>query len=87
MQTADQRASRASYGCFQVHDYMNKQTVLAVNNLLASKGQHDVGIGNQKRKHSEQPDWTFARNAAKYRDAKQMVQFQVFFQTKAPKKD
>jgi hypothetical protein len=81
----DQRSARHSYGCFQVHDYMNKQTVLAVNNFLAVDGKHDVGIGNQKRTHSQQPDWTFSQTARKYRDAKQNVQVQVFFQTKAPK--
>ena len=61
------------YGCFQVHNYSKKQTVLAVNNFRS--GLLDIGIGNQPKAH---PDWTFARNGNKYKSAK----FYVLVKTK-----
>lgn len=61
------RDTSAPAGSFQVHDFLNKQTVLAINNFKA-KGNHDVGIGNQKG-HSNpdlsNPDWTNAKNSGK----------------------
>jgi hypothetical protein len=84
----DKRTMTGTYGCFQVHDFENKQTVLAVNNLLAANGEHDVGIGNQKRTSgAQQPDWTYSKSAKKYIGAKQKMSLEIYIQTKRPKKD
>ena len=63
-----------TYNCLQVHSYLAKQTVLAVNALgggyntngNGSKmtGSPGVGIGNNVA--SNHPDWTFISNAGKY---------------------
>ena len=50
------------YGCLQVHNHTAGQTVFSVNNPKAG-GSADIGIGNGT---GENPDWTFAANAARY---------------------
>lgn len=65
------------YGCFQVHDYLQKQTVLAVNNLFAD-GKHDIGIGNYQG--SLNSDWTFAKNSAQLKNDKTQVTLTWWFQ-------
>lgn len=52
------------YGCLQIHNFLAKQTVLAVNNWKAGR-DGDVGIGNQAG-GSGNPDWTFAKNAGNW---------------------
>jgi hypothetical protein len=79
--------STTKYGCFQVHDYMRKQTVLAANNFK-NKGKHDVGIGSQRStKITDQPDWTYSNNVQKYKDRAEPVTLEWYFQSKkyAPK--
>jgi hypothetical protein len=80
----DHRAGGGSHGCFQVHDYLNKQTVLAVNELR-KKGRHAVGIGNRKigpNKKLVYPDWTYAANIATYTKRNEAVRVTWFFQPK-----
>lgn len=63
----DEREQKGLYGCFQVHDYLQKQTVLAVNNLF-QQDKHDIGIGSRVQgKDLNAPDWTYANN---YKDFK-----------------
>lgn len=50
------------YGSMQVHNHTAKQTLLAVNHWSQGKGA-DLGIGSQS---TNNPDWTFAGNAASY---------------------
>jgi len=52
----------AGYGSMQVHNHDAKQTLFAFNNWNAGPGA-DLGIGNST---GQNPDWTFARNAASY---------------------
>jgi hypothetical protein len=60
------------YNCLQVHSYMAKETVLALNalgggydtNNVRQTGSPGVGIGNNVA--STHPDWTFIANASKY---------------------
>ncbi len=50
------------YGCMQVHNPEARQTLFAINHCR--QGSHaDLGIGNQP---ANNPDWTFADNAANY---------------------
>lgn len=51
------------YGCMQIHNWKEKQTVLAFNHWGGAPGTADVGIGNAP---AGQPDWTFSKNAADY---------------------
>lgn len=51
------------YGSMQVHNHDARQTLFAINHWSAG-AQADVGIGNQA---TNNPDWTFARNAANYK--------------------
>ena len=50
------------YGSMQLNNHDARQTVFAVNNWKAG-GRADIGIGNQPQNN---PDWTFAANAASY---------------------
>jgi len=51
------------YGCMQVHNWKEKQTVLAFNHWGGSPGVSDAGIGNAPQGN---PDWTFSKNATDY---------------------
>ncbi|MFA7369872.1 MAG: sialate O-acetylesterase, partial [Kiritimatiellales bacterium] len=51
------------YGCMQVHNWKEKQTVFAFNHWGGSPGGVDVGIGNSPQGN---PDWTFSKNAPEY---------------------
>jgi sialate O-acetylesterase len=50
------------YGCMQVHNWKDKQTVFAINHWGAA-GAVDIGIGNAPTGNA---DWTFAKNASDY---------------------
>jgi sialate O-acetylesterase len=50
------------YGSMQVHNHGAGQTVFAINHWKAGQSA-DIGVGNQP---VNQPDWTFANNAASY---------------------
>ena len=56
------------YNSLQVHSFMSKQTVLAVNTLGGQDGwgvaPPGVGIGNMP--NTENTDWTFAQNAGSW---------------------
>jgi hypothetical protein len=75
-------SSNKNLGCFQVHDYQNKQTVFAVNNLF-EKDKHDVGIGNQPEKvqHAINPDWTGAKNSGEYKSRHEAATIQWYVQS------
>lgn len=60
---------RDGYGCLQVHNAGEKQTILAVNNWKAGNAA-DVGIGNST---GEQRDWTFSRSASGYKSMRLRV--------------
>lgn len=63
----DQRSSGLlGYGSMQIHNYKAKQTIFAFNNFRAGKSA-DLGIGNRSASHQ---DWTFAKNAGKYKSAR-----------------
>lgn len=53
------------YGCMQVHNYLESETVLAFNNWGTSQSGAaiDLGIGSRA---TGQPDWTSAANAQSY---------------------
>jgi len=80
MDWGDERSGvRGLFGCFQVHDYLNKQTVLAVNDLFnTNKG---VGIGNNVNGKLDS-DWTYSKNSGKYKSRKEKVTLTWFFQPK-----
>ena len=52
------------YGSMQIHDFMNKSTVMAYNNFNTPGVTCDIGIGNNSGKN---PDYTFQANAAKFK--------------------
>lgn len=50
------------YGCLQVHNWKEKQTVFSINKW-GNAGTVDIGIGNAPQGH---PDWTFSKNGSGY---------------------
>ena len=70
----DQPSTSGNYGSMQIHNYLEKQTLFALNHWVSGKSA-DLGIGNAP---SGNKDWTFARNAGKYTDGK----FSVLVQSK-----
>ncbi|MBE6379443.1 MAG: sialate O-acetylesterase [Lentisphaerae bacterium] len=52
------------YGSMQIHNFAEKQTVMAYNNFTNPDG--DAGIGNAPAGH---PDWTFSKSRPKYSKA------------------
>ncbi len=54
-----------NYGSMQVHNFLEKQTVFAVNKL-ADDNTRDIGIGNNPNGNK---DWTFASSGKNYSDA------------------
>ncbi len=61
----DSMSRDGSYGSFQVHNYLEKQTCFAFNKFNAG-GSCDLGIGNAPGQH---PDWTFTGSGNQYKDA------------------
>jgi len=59
------------YGSMQVHNYLEKQTVLAFNKLKSDKNC-DLGIGNNTTKEGR-PDWTFSSSGKTYANAELLV--------------
>ncbi|HEV2208741.1 MAG TPA: sialate O-acetylesterase [Verrucomicrobiae bacterium] len=53
---------RDGYGSMQVHNHDARQTLFALNHWREGE-RADLGIGNQPK---DNPDWTFAANAANY---------------------
>lgn len=81
----DERAGGGNHGCFQVHDYLGKQTVFAVNHFLA-KDRHDVGLGTQGPVKGSHPDWTFAQNSGRYKARKEAITITWYFLPKSAMK-
>jgi hypothetical protein len=79
----DQRGTRGFHGCFQVHDFMNKQVLVAVNELFIPN-KHAVGLGNQKSANGKfvHPDWTHAKNFEALKRQKKKVILTWYFQPK-----
>lgn len=63
----DSIATNGAYGSFQVHNYLEKQTVFAFNNFNAGPNC-DLGIGNNPNEKGN-PDWTFSKAGSKYKTA------------------
>jgi sialate O-acetylesterase len=57
------------YGSMQIHNFKAKQTVFAFNSFRSGKNA-DLGIGNSSGKTL---DWTFSKNAGKYKSAKMYI--------------
>jgi len=78
----EQVSSKANRGCFQIHDYLSQQTVLAVNDFFR-KDEQGVGIGNQPVLTGKlvQPDWSGAKNTGDYRKKNEKIILQWYFQS------
>ncbi|MDA8623220.1 hypothetical protein N9L38_03010 [Candidatus Poseidoniales archaeon] len=61
---AQYSSNSAGYGSMQVHDYESGQTLFAYN-AWGGSNIDDLGIGSNPDQE-EDPDWTFASNAAEY---------------------
>lgn len=59
----DEVIDTGNYGCLQVHNYLEKQTVFAFNKFNAGSSC-DLGIGNSP---SGNPDWTFTGSGRNYK--------------------
>lgn len=71
----DQPCKDGNYGSMQVHNYLEEETVFAVNNWLA-RNNADIGIGNASdwwTVHGGNPDWTFTGSGKFYKDAELCV--------------
>ncbi len=60
------------YGCMQIHNTAQKQTIFAYNNWRMGKNA-DIGIGNQPAGAKRRPDWTFSKSASKLQSARLLV--------------
>jgi len=57
------------HGCFQIHNWSAKQTLIAISHCGASGNILGLGIGNNtdfSKSGTPYPDWTFSDNAADY---------------------
>lgn len=57
------------HGCFQIHNWGDKTTLLAVSHCGAGGNTLGIGIGNNTNfanNATAYPDWTFSDNAAQY---------------------
>ncbi len=63
----DSAGNNGNYGSFQVHNYLEKQTVFAFNCFNANSNC-DLGIGNNPDAKGH-PDWTFSKSGSKYKSA------------------
>ncbi|NMA45748.1 MAG: acetylxylan esterase [Lentisphaerae bacterium] len=68
-----------SYGCLQVHNFAEKQVVLAFNNFRNGK-TCDLGIGNNTEFEAQaggsktpHPDWTFSRSGQSYQQTELFI--------------
>ncbi len=62
--TDNNKTSGGDYTCMQVHDYLAKTTLWAVNSLGRTGQRPGFGIGNNARNSST--DWTFIENANEF---------------------
>ena len=56
--------SDAGYGCFQIHNYNEAQSLISISNLKGGTAKVDIGIGNSG--DSTNPDWTTLGTAPAY---------------------
>lgn len=64
----DSVGTDGGYGSMQIHNFLQKETVIAFNAF--KQGQPDIGIGNCPEGN---PDWTFSKSAAKLSSAEMYV--------------
>jgi len=78
----DKRDGAKKRGSFQIHDFKNKQTVLAVNNWCAGNTKHDIGLGTQpqNKEGTLQPDWTGADNFQTLKEQQQLMTLSWYIQ-------
>ena len=65
----DVPANTGNYGSMQIHNFAEKQTVMAYNHWIMGKNS-EVGIGNQPQNN---PDWTFSNSGKNYKSADILV--------------
>lgn len=65
----DAPTNGGNYGSMQIHNFAEKQTVMAYNHWVAGKNA-EVGIGNQPQ---NQPDWTFSNSGKNYKSADLLI--------------
>ena len=56
----------AGHGCFQIHNWGDKTTLISISHLGASGSTLGVGIGNNPQTGNNDPDYTFTYNAGNY---------------------
>ena len=56
----------AGHGCFQIHNWGDKTTLLSISHLGTSANAIGVGIGNNPQLSNADPDYTFTYNATSY---------------------
>ena len=54
------------HGCFQIHNWGAKQTLIAISHCGSSANVLGLGIGNNPTWSNNDPDYTFTYNAANY---------------------
>ena len=65
----DVPSNTGNYGSMQIHNFAEKQTVMAYNHWIMGKNS-EVGIGNQPQNN---PDWTFSNSGKNYKSADILV--------------
>ena len=70
----DAPTNSGDYGSMQIHNYKEKQTLLAYNNWKSGSAS-DLGIGNAPS--VRQKDWTYMQNAGKYAGGRLLVLVQT----------
>ena len=62
-------STNMGHGCFQIHNWGAKQTLVAISHCGGSGNVLGLGIGNNtdfSKNATPYPDWTFSDNAAQY---------------------
>ncbi len=59
-------ATSNGHGCFQIHNWGDKVTLLAISHCGGNGNTNGVGIGNNPQLTNADPDYTFTYNAAQY---------------------
>lgn len=59
-------STAAGHGCFQIHNWGDKVTLLALSHLGNNGNVLGIGIGNNPQLTNNDPDYTFSYNAAQY---------------------
>jgi hypothetical protein len=54
------------HGCFQIHNWGAKQTLIAISHCGSAANVLGLGIGNNPTWSNNDPDYTFTYNAANY---------------------